>query len=77
MVRIYSDKMQEVVSFSRQKNDNKIIALINFSDKPVTVKLNSKHHAGTYTDWFAGTPYVLKGDDEIKLEGWGYLVLVK
>jgi cyclomaltodextrinase / maltogenic alpha-amylase / neopullulanase len=77
MVRIYSDKMNDVVSFSREKNNDKVISIINFSDKPVTVKLNSKHHAGTYTDWFSGNQYVLKGDDEIKLDGWGFLVLVK
>ena len=77
MVRIYSDKMQEVVSFSREKNGNRVIPIINFTDKPVTVKLNSKHYAGTYTDWFSGTPYVLKGDDVVTLEGWGWLVLIK
>jgi len=36
-----------------------------------------KHHTGTYTDWFAGTQYVWKGDDEMKLDAWGYSVLVK
>jgi cyclomaltodextrinase len=77
MVRIYSDKMKEVVSFSREKNGDKVISIINFSDKPVTVKLNSKHHAGAYTDWFSGDQYVLKRDDEIKLVDWGFLVLVK
>ncbi len=77
MVRIYSDKMSEVVSFSREKNGNKVIPLINFSDKPVTVKLNSKHHAGTYTELFSGTTYDLKGDDELSLGPWGYLVLTK
>ncbi len=77
MVRIYSDKMNEVVSFSREKNSDKIISILNFSDKPVTVKLNSKHHAGTYRDWFSDNQYVLKGDDAIKLEGWGFLLLVR
>lgn len=77
MVRIYSDKMQEVVSFSREKNRDKIIALINFTDKPVAVKLKTKYHSGTYTDWFTGTGYTFKGDDEMSLEAWGYRVLVK
>ena len=62
---------------SRKKNIVKGISIFNFDDKALTVKLNSKHHAGTYTDWFTGNQYVLKGDDEIKLDGWGYLVLAK
>lgn len=53
---------------SREKNGNRVIPIVcNFTDKPVTVKLNSKHYAGTYTDWFSGTPYVLKGDDVVTL----------
>ena len=77
MVRIYSDKMQEVVSFSREKNGNRIIPVINFSDKPVTVKLNSKHYQGTYTEYFSGKTVELKGDDKISIGAWGYWVLVK
>ncbi|MBK7338819.1 MAG: alpha-amylase, partial [Saprospirales bacterium] len=54
MVRIYSDKMEQIISFSREKNGDKVIALLNFSAQPVRAKLRSKHHAGVYTDWFSG-----------------------
>jgi glycosidase len=77
MVRIYNDKMDKVISFSREKNTNRVISIINFSDQPVTVKLKSNHQAGSYTDLFTNNAYTLKGDDEVKLEAWGYLVLKK
>lgn len=77
MVRIFNDKPAQVISFSREKNSNKVIPVINFSDKPVTFKLNSIHHAGTYTDLFTKASYTLKGDDAITLGQWAYLVLVK
>ncbi len=77
MIRMNNDKMDKVISFSREKNGTRVIPIINFSDGPVIVKLNSKYVAGSYTEYFSGTKYDLKGDDEVKLGPWGYLVLVK
>ena len=69
--------MVKIVSFSREKNDDKIIPIINFSDEKVTVILNSKYEKGTYKDLFSGQTYTFKGDDSVTLNPWGYLVLVK
>jgi glycosidase len=77
MVRIFNDKPNEVISFAREKKDDKVISVINFTDKPVTVKLNSKYQKGIYKDWFSGNIFDLKGNDILSLPGWGYLVLVK
>jgi len=77
MVRIFNDKPAQVISFSREKNGDKVIPIINFSEKRVTVKLNSRRHAGLYTDLLTNVSYTLKGDDEISLPPKGYLVLVK
>jgi glycosidase len=77
MVRVYNNRPDKVLSFSREKNGDKVIPVINFSDKPVSVKLESKHHEGTYTDLFSGTSFTLKGDDVFSLGPWCYLVLVK
>ncbi|MBA4275893.1 alpha-amylase family glycosyl hydrolase [Flavobacterium sp.] len=77
MIRIFNDKPEQVLSFSRSKNGNQVIPIINYSDKPVTVKLNSKYQKGTYKELFSNAEYVLKGDDVIALAPWKYLVLVK
>jgi cyclomaltodextrinase / maltogenic alpha-amylase / neopullulanase len=77
MVRIFNDKPGLVISFSREKNGDKVIPIFNFSDKPIKVKLSSKHHAGAYRELFTGKTFTLKGDDVISLDGWGFLVLVK
>jgi cyclomaltodextrinase / maltogenic alpha-amylase / neopullulanase len=76
MIRIYNDKQNEVVSFSRTKDGNKVIAIFNFSDKPSTVKLNTQYNKGIYTDYFTQKPTELKGDDVMTLPKWGYVVLV-
>ncbi len=77
MIRVYSDKMDQVVSFAREKNGDKVLPVLNFSGQPVTVTLQSKYHAGTYTEWFSGKQYELHGDDVFSLPPWGYLVLVR
>ncbi len=77
MIRIFNDKPEQVISFSRSKNGNQVIPIINYSDKPVTVTLDSKYQKGTYTELFSKASYELKGNDVITLEPWNYLVLTK
>ncbi|MBF6640684.1 alpha-glucosidase C-terminal domain-containing protein [Flavobacterium sp. J49] len=77
MVRLYNDKMEQVISFSRTKDKNRVIPIINYSDKPVTVKLNSKYLKGDYTEVFSGKKTALKGDDILTLKPWEYAVLEK
>jgi len=77
MIRLNNDKMDKILSFSREKDGNRVVPIINFSDKPVTVKLNSKYLTGSYTEYFTGTKYELKGDDVMTIAAWGYLVLIK
>lgn len=77
MVRLYNDKMEQVISFSRTKDKNRVIPIINYSDKPVTVKLNSKYLKGDYTEVFSGKKTALKGDDILTLKPWEYVVLEK
>ena len=76
MVRIYSDKMDEVISFSREKNNNIVIPIINFTKKPVKVKLNTKYYKGTYKNWFTNKMITLNGEDIMDLAPWEYVVLV-
>jgi cyclomaltodextrinase len=77
MVRIYSDKMEQVISFLRKKDKDKVIPIINYSDKSVMVKLNTGNQKGTYTELFSGEKITLKGDDVFEMKSWEYLVLVK
>jgi 1,4-alpha-glucan branching enzyme len=77
MVRIYNDQMDKVISFSREKNGDMVLPVINYSDKPTTVTLKSKYYAGTYQELFSGKEYVLTGDDKFTLKPWEYLVLTQ
>ncbi|MDF1550389.1 MAG: alpha-amylase family glycosyl hydrolase [Bacteroidales bacterium] len=75
MVRIYNDKMDQVISFAREKNGYKVLPIINFGDKAVKVILDAKYQKGNYTELFSGKEYVLNGEDVFELEAWEYLIL--
>jgi len=77
MIRIFNDKPEQVLSFSRSMEGDQVIPIINYSSKPVTVKLDSKYQKGKYQELFTDKVYELKGDDVFTLEPWRYLVLVK
>lgn len=77
MVRVYNDKLDQVISFSRTKGKDKVIPIVNYSDKPVTVKLNLQYQKGDYTELFSGEKITLKGDDTFEMKPWEYMVLVK
>ncbi len=77
MIRLFNDKPNQVISFSREKNGDQVIPIFNFSNAAVTVKLNSKYQKGVYTELFTGNKMELKGDDIINMPAWGYMVLVK
>jgi hypothetical protein len=68
--------MDEVISFSREKNNNIVIPIINFTKKPVKVKLNTKYYKGTYKNWFTNKMITLNGEDTMDLAPWEYVVLV-
>ena len=74
MVRVYNDQQDKIVSFYREKEGNKVLAAFNFSDKPVSVTLKTKHETGTYTDLFSGKKVEIKGEDLLQLKPWGYAV---
>ncbi|HFX17903.1 MAG TPA: alpha-amlyase [Flavobacteriales bacterium] len=63
----------DVLAFSRQKGNNKLIFVGNFSDKSQVINLPEK---GSYTDYFNQKNYNL-ADDNINIPAWGYIVLIK
>lgn len=77
MQRIYNDQPNAVISFAREKNGDKVITVINFSDKAIDVKLGTEYHTGSYTDWFSDTFYTVGSTATISMPPWGYSVLVK
>jgi glycosidase len=77
MQRIYHDKPEQVISFSREKNGHRVITLINMSRDPVSVHFNSKYLVGDYTELFSKEKISWKGDDTMSFASWDYKVLTR
>ena len=77
MVRITNDKMDKVISFHREKNNDAVLPIFNFSNEELTVTLDSKYFQGNYTELFSKEKIQVKENFTVSLKPWDYKVLVK
>jgi glycosidase len=77
MDRIKNDKMEQVIAFAREKNNDKVITIVNYSPNPATVALETNFDKGEYRDWFSGEKQSLNGKDTMMLKPWEYKIIVK
>lgn len=66
----------QVFAIKREKDGNRVIAVMNFSDKPQQLHLTDAAVAGTHTDYFTGASHTLSMGEPLALEPWQYLVFI-
>ncbi|MEO1712806.1 MAG: alpha-amylase family glycosyl hydrolase [Bacteroidota bacterium] len=74
---IETNESQDVIAFSREKEDDKVVVFVNLSAEAKEVKLNAEEHFGNYTDVFGNTGITLSSEESIQLAPHNYLVLSK
>ncbi len=74
--RVMTTDNYAVYTFLREKNDNRVFSVFNFTDSLQQVTLKASAHAGDYTNYFSGEEISFKGDDDISLEPWEYRIFV-
>ena len=77
MIRVVNDHQDRVVSFYREKNQDAVLPIFNFSDKTVEVNLDTQYFQGKYRELFTDKNFDIKEKTMLNLEPWSYLVLVK
>ena len=77
MIRVVNDHQDRVVSFYREKNQDAVLPIFNFSDKTVEVNLDTQYFQGKYRELFTEKNFDIKEKTMLNLEPWSYLVLVK
>ena len=77
MIRVVNDHQDRVVSFYREKNQDAVLPVFNFSDKTVEVNLDTQYFQGKYRELFTDKNFDIKEKTMLNLEPWSYLVLVK
>jgi len=68
---------KKVMAYKRVKDDNELLTIINFSNKPVTATIRTGLMGGTYRDFFTGEEVEIRPRKPVNLEAWSYLVLSK
>lgn len=75
MIRIVNDRMDEVISFSREKNGDKVLAFFNLSQKKMTVNFDTSLDLGTYTNLFTDESQHVSEKLTLEMEPWDYVIL--
>jgi hypothetical protein len=74
---IKTSRSRRVLAYSREKDNNTVVTILNLSKKPVRTRPDLSHLAGEYTNPLTGESITLPLDDPLELDAWGHLLLVK
>lgn len=75
MIRIMNDQMDQVISFVREKNGDKVLTFMNLSKDVVTVNFDTSLDVRTYTNAFTGKSHKISEKTTLTLQPWDYLIL--
>jgi glycosidase len=77
MVRIWNSAPDQVLSFVRSNEKDKVFAVINFSDQSQEVSFEESLHHGRYRDYFNDENLQVDAGTTLKMPPWSYRVLVQ
>jgi len=77
MVKIPTDKDSSIFAFYREKDDNRVVVLLNLTKKNIALKSLPGNINGEYTDYFNGSKMVLPLTDSLRFDPWDFKILVK
>lgn len=77
MIRIMNSTMDQAVSFVREKDGDCVLAVFNFSAKPITIHLQIGEYCGNYQKLFSEERLEISGDLQLHLQAWDYWVIHK
>lgn len=74
LVKIPTGRDAEVYAFTREKNGDQVVVIINLSSNKQDFVLDGEAHLGEFKDVFSGDVVALDRGTEMSLEPWAYLV---
>lgn len=72
MIQVPNSCMEQVFSFVRMNQDDKVFVVINFSDRPVTVNFIESLHVGTLQHWERDESMEFSSDTSLTLKPWQF-----
>ena len=73
--RIPTNLPDAVYAYQRKKDGDRVVVVLNLSQRPQQIDLAGDSYVGTYTDVFHNKSVTLTADMRIELGPWEYLVL--
>jgi len=67
----------KVYAFKREKENNTVLGVMNFSGESQQLQLTDASVNGTYSDYFTGQSYDLSTENPVTLPPWQYLIFVQ
>jgi len=74
LVYVSIQNNKEVLSFTREKDNDKILVIANLSDRAVAADLKGANLSGDYKNYFTGDKKNFSSSEIIKLGPWEYLL---
>lgn len=75
MVRIMNDRMDQAISFVREKNGDKVLVFMNLSKDHALVQFDTSFDISVYTNLFTGKLQSINGTLILDMQPWEYLIL--
>jgi glycosidase len=77
MIAVRNNRPDQVLSFVRRNDPDKVFVAINFSDQAQMVTFQDMLYHGKYVDYFSGQALELDSATKLNIRPWGYQVFVK
>jgi hypothetical protein len=74
---LFDKDQPNTFAFVRRRDSDKVLTIVNLSDKPVDVKIKRDNIAGSYTELFTDQKLKVKNEIALHLDPWGYRVYVQ
>jgi glycosidase len=75
LVKIPSGNDDHIYAFTREKNGDKVVVIINLSAEQQEATLTGDNFAGAYTNVFDNSELTLTSGESMTMDAWDYLVL--
>ena len=75
LVKIPTGNDENIYAFSREKDGDKVVVIINLSAQKQKAIIGGDNATGVYTNIFTEEKQELKKDDVLELSAWDYVVL--
>jgi len=77
IVPVVTDNPSQIVSFARERDANKVLALFNLSATDASFTLNDGPAAGHYTEALSGNARTVELGGTLSLGPWSFMVLIE